>query len=302
MTDAPPASDSAAEEDDGELLEAYMDSDKGVVKDRWGDPLTGSVWYILSGKWLKQWKIYKEKVDLTGENVDRRAPGPVDNSDILMDPGTYYTTEEGTQYDRMLKAGISLNVDYAILPPAAWELLKRKYGVLPGSEIPRFSIQQTAVRTFVELVLREFRLVVVLPDYTVVDPKPLFVSRKQKVRELTARIAKVAAPLTALKTLFPGDLTLWELDYSSGLDTLRERITHREAGKVVELLGKRLVSQEETMDEADIPMFAIIVAEVRLPDSNWLFSREVNQFRCEGCRKISFGVPLKCECGKVRAM
>jgi hypothetical protein len=300
MTDAP--SMPAADEDDGQLLEAYIDSDKGVTKDRWGEPLHGSVWYILSLKWLKQWQIYKEKVDLTGENVDKRSPGPVDNSDILMDPGSFYTTEDGSQYDRIMKAGVALNLDYTILPPAAWELLKRKYGVLTGSEIPRFSIQQTAIHTFVELVLREFRLVVILPDFTVVDPKSLYVSRKQKVRELAERVAKVAAPLTLSKALLPADLTLWELDYSSGLDTLKDRIVHREAGKPVELLGKRLISQEETMDEADIPMLALIVAEVRNPDSPWLFSREVNQFRCENCKKKSFGVPIKCECGKVSAI
>lgn len=298
MTDASSQPDAAQEEDDGQLLERYIARDQGIVKDRWGEPLVGSSWFILSLKWYKQWKIFKGKVNITEENVDRRAPGPIDNSDILQSPETYYATQEGSQYDRVMRNGVALNLDYVIIPPAAWELLKNKYGVLPGSEIPRFSIQQSAVRTFIELVLREFRLVVVFPDFTLIEPKSIFVSRKQKIRELIERVAKVIS--TPEKQVTVTDLTLWELDSSSGLDGLKDRISRRESNKPVELLGKRLVSQDETMDEADLPMLATIIAEVREPNTTeWLFSRDVNQFRCEGCRRLSFGVPLKCDCGKV---
>lgn len=50
MTDAP--SEPAADEDNGQLLEAYIGSDEGIIKNRWEKPLPGSIWCIISLKRL----------------------------------------------------------------------------------------------------------------------------------------------------------------------------------------------------------------------------------------------------------
>ena len=298
-----PSTEGSEERDDGKLLDEYTEQDAGVTKDRWGDPVVGSQWFLLSTKWLKQWKLYKGKVNTTGLDVDTRSPGPIDNSDIQHDPSAYYRTSEGSNLDTALRPGAALNLDYSILPPKAWHLLTSIYGVKDGSTMVRYSTQQTATQTYVELALRELKLCVVKGDYELVEPKSVYISRRQKVKELYERTGKVLGVAVPPGALITDIITLWELDTNTGLDGLKDRIRLKTENKPVELLGKRLTRLDESIDDAELPMMAIVIVEIRpAVDRNWLFSREVNQFRCEGCRKPAYGTPVKCDCGKVSGM
>jgi hypothetical protein len=107
--------------------------------------------------WWSTWKQYSM-------SAGTDPPESIDSEDILIDEGSY-TEDPANDYTRnVVKSGLTCEVDYTLVTPEVWALLKEKYGVKSGrSEIERFSVMNSEVDTIVEVTLRPVRFVMVPP-------------------------------------------------------------------------------------------------------------------------------------------
>lgn len=284
--------------DEAMLVTTYINSNSGVLLDRNGQPAVGSQWYLLSMQWYRRWQMYHGLMDRTGEEA--RAPGEIDNSDILLEREKYYCLGENVQSDRVLKPGVELDEDFILLPPTAWDLLSSRYQVKPGSIIPRFSIQQKGIQTTVEITLRELQLAIVYPGYILSPSKAMYVSRKLRVSGLYQHVKLILSSLPNGNTA--KEISIWELDAKSNWDELKDRIGSREKSQLVEFPGGRLTTMEESMDDADLGAGQLLVAEVQGIGENWSFARTSRRFKCEICKKKFFYQGIRCTCKLVMGM
>lgn len=283
-----------SESDEGRLIEICLTHNSGVVLDRSGEPVVGSSWYLLSTQWYRKWQLYQGLIDHTGEETD--PPGPIDNSDILLPQGEYYSLGSNNPCDTVLNPGLVCDVDYLPLPPSAWNVLSTNYGVKTGSVVTRYSIQQTTSTTFIEVNLREIKLAVVMPEYSLVPPtKAIYVSRKLKVGGLYRQVSEV------IRVHFNSTrgVSLWEFDKKSSWTDLTESISRRKPGELVEFPGGRLTVMDEDMDDLEVASGDVLVAEVQGLGEKWSFSRLSKRWKCELCRKKFFTGGIQCRCKMV---
>ena len=260
--------------DEAKLVETYINSNSGVNLDPSGQPSAGSQWYLVSMKWFRRWQMYHGLVDRTGETEDLQSPGEIDNSDILLESEKYYCLGETTPSDTVIRQAMTLDEDFKALPPNAWEVLSTKYGVKPGSTVPRYSIQQKGHFTTLEITLRELQLAVVLPGYVLFPPRALYTSRKLKVKNLYGQVKRILCSLKAANFSATQGLSLWELDTQSNWEDLQGKIEAREKSQLVEFPGGRLTEMEEDMDEAGLGAGQLLVAEAQGPGESWSFARK----------------------------
>lgn len=286
--------------DEAKLVETYTNTNSGVILDRSGQPAVGANWYLLSMKWYSRWQMYHGLVDRTGDTEDLQSPGEIDNSDILLEAEKYYCLGENTQSDRVLKPELTLDEDFKALPPNAWTVLSSRYGVKPGSIVPRFSIHQKGTLSTIEITLRELQLAVVLPGYILIPPKAIYVSRKLRVSGLYLQVKEILCSLKSANFSSSQELSIWELDTQSNYEVLKGKIDSREKSQLVEFPGGRLTVMEEDMDEAGLAAGQLLVAEVQGPGESWSFARISRRIKCEMCRKKFFSEGIRCNCRLVR--
>jgi hypothetical protein len=94
----------------------------------------GSIWYVLSMKWLSKWQRYVHAA-MGGEN-----PGKIDNSDILVDlkqEGQYLVEKRADSLwqNTHFQLDIAENRDYVLINEEIWEFFVGIYGYEPNQAI-----------------------------------------------------------------------------------------------------------------------------------------------------------------------
>ncbi|GAB6033494.1 Ubiquitin carboxyl-terminal hydrolase 15 [Chamberlinius hualienensis] len=87
----------------------------------------GEVRYLLDTHWFKNWKKYVafEKWEASNLGEQSAHPGPIDNRPLLKDPDS----GSGEMKEHLVE-----ELDYVFLPPEAWDLLVKCYGLMEGQE------------------------------------------------------------------------------------------------------------------------------------------------------------------------
>ncbi|ESO00675.1 hypothetical protein HELRODRAFT_101065 [Helobdella robusta] len=123
---------------------------KSKIKPLLGTKLSlNDTWYLIDGKWFKQWQTYVSFDDVENNNIldDSIYPGPIDNSQLLLD-------------SNKLKPDITEEVDYYFLPQKAWDLFVMWYSLAEDQEpIARKVISQGVFNNhlIIEMYLLELK-------------------------------------------------------------------------------------------------------------------------------------------------
>ena len=73
----------------------------------------GEHYYVVSCRWFKSWKMYTNyDWDYRSNSMNHERPGPIDNSSLV---------EEDD--DNYVKKSMLENIDFIVLPEAAWDKL-----------------------------------------------------------------------------------------------------------------------------------------------------------------------------------
>ena len=99
----------------------------------------GDIWCLVSCSWFKKWRLYAS--NKPAYNLQSLHPGPIDNSNLFCTSG-------------LVKRGLVHNLDYKLVPEAAWKLLIDKFGA-NGTAIRRWVVEYGSFRksTRVEVYL-----------------------------------------------------------------------------------------------------------------------------------------------------
>ncbi|CAN0121574.1 unnamed protein product, partial [Hapterophycus canaliculatus] len=94
----------------------------------------GDVWAVLDKKWWQRWQLYTgcHEVALQAGDPPAPHPGPIDNSDLVLDAGTPGTVP-GT--GRRLRLRRVRGFHFVVIPQEAWIALHAWYG--GGPALPR---------------------------------------------------------------------------------------------------------------------------------------------------------------------
>lgn len=103
-------------------------------------PPAGTKWYILSMTWWNAWKSFTSG---TSEH-----PGAIDSENILQPASSHLVDNDNPDdyTNNIVKSGLQLEVDWTMLSPKIYDLLKSKYGI-SGREIVRYSVQANEFET-----------------------------------------------------------------------------------------------------------------------------------------------------------
>jgi len=296
-----------AQEEARTITALLNEEEDGIDRDDFGNARAGTCWNILSGTWYRKWRrthgLSNGRSD--SDLVSEEALGPIDNGDILLDREEYYRGDgSSADLDTVLKAKLILGEDYVIVPPKAWEILVRSYGVKEGSEIQRKSIPMPRSKeTQVEVTLRKLLLGVYIPgEKKLLDPKAIYLSRKHNIGDLKTRI------LVALRGLVPSDslkadhFRLWQVaQYLAFENNVKKQFAEREEGAILDFPGKLLTEDHLTLDEADIMFDTLLIAEFKESEGNWLYrcSDSAAKPKCSFCLETIADTPLQCFCKNV---
>lgn len=154
------------------------------------DPVSGTRWYLLSTSWLLRWKRYKglDPCDTP------EPPGPIDNTDIVVSQGDFYTSLAKEDYRNVVVSpALAVGLDYVLMPEKPWQMLKRLYTVA-GPTIVRYSIATGESSSTVEILLKPV-LVTIIPkrdkELVLPSPKIIYVSRRDDQNRLKERLVDV---------------------------------------------------------------------------------------------------------------
>ena len=90
-----------------------------------GELLKGDIWCLVDCDWFRQWRLYSN-ADKT-RNTKSMHPGPINNSRLINSTG-------------LLRDKLVHNIDYKLVPIAAWMRLEKAYGVT-GPTIRRWVVE-----------------------------------------------------------------------------------------------------------------------------------------------------------------
>lgn len=296
-------------EDEARTIAALLNQeDDGIERDDFGNVKVGTMWNILSGRWYRQWRRSHGLPTSKGDGETQESLGPIDNSDILLPREEYYCGDgSSTDLDTIMKPKVVLDDDYLILPPKAWSLLVHNYGLLPNSEIHRKSIPLPKTKeTQVEVTLRKLLLSVYLPtEQKLLDPKPIYFSRKHTLADVKARILLILRPVIPTDCLKADNFRLWRLEPFLKFETdIKKPFIEREQGQILTFPGKLMSEDTKSLDEADLMFETMLVAEFKESEGNWLYrSPEIAvKPKCSYCQHGIEKNPIVCYCKKVRFM
>ena len=77
----------------------------------------GQRWFVLSHAWLRRWEAFASDAELADDDAVAEPPPPIDNAPLLAPGGA------------ALRPDLMEDVDFVLLPPAAWGLLVHWYGL-----------------------------------------------------------------------------------------------------------------------------------------------------------------------------
>lgn len=294
-------------EEEARTIQALMNQEEdGIERDDFGNAKAGTIWNILSGSWYRKWRAThglsngRLPCDLQSEE----ALGPIDNADILLDKEEYYVGDGSCpRLDTVMKAKLLQGEDYLIMPPKAWEILAGNYGVKPGSVIQRVSIPLPRTKeTQVEVTLRKLMLgVYISGEKKLLDPKAIYLSRKATLSDMKSRLLVVLQNIVPSDSLRTDNFKLWQLSQYLTFETdIKKQFAEKEEGAILAFPGKLLTEDSLTLDEAEIMWEAVLVAEFKESEGNWLYrSPDVTiKPKCSYCQ-AAISNPIQCFCKKV---
>lgn len=294
-------------EEEARTITALLNQEEDEIeRDDFGNVRTGTSWNILSGDWYRKWR---RTHGLSNGRSDRdlqsdEALGPIDNADLLLDKEEYYRGDGSSPIlDTVMKAKLILGEDLLIVPPKAWDILVRSYGVKEGSEIQRKSIPLPRTKeTQVEVTLRKLLLGVYIPgEKKLLDPKAIYLSRKHTIGDLKTRILVVLRGLVPSDSLKADNFRLWQLaQFLTFEKDVKKQFTEKEEGAILDFQGKQLTEDSLTLDDAEIMFETLLIAEFRESGGNWLYRcpDSVAKPKCSFCQNPIATAPLQCFCKK----
>ena len=295
-------------EEEARTIQALLNQEEdGIERDDFGNVKAGTIWNILSGTWYRKWKathgLSNERLpcDLQSEE----ALGAIDNADILLEREEYYVGDGSCpRLDTVLKAKLQQGEDYLIVPPKAWEILAGRYGVKTGSVIQRVSIPLPRTKeTQVEVTLRKLMLgVYIFGEKKLIDPKAIYLSRKATLGDMKARLLLVLQSIVPSDSLRTDNFKLWQLSQYLTFETnVKKPFTEKEEGATLTFPGKLLTEDSLTLDEADIMWEAVLIAEFKESEGNWLYRSPETMIKpkCSFCQNLIPNAPIQCFCKKV---
>lgn len=255
-------------------------------------PDAGSEWYLLTTKWLNQWKVYVGVLPATSADV--RHPGTIDNSDLLL-TDDYVKDPEGNP---VTLATLRCEIDYVICPPVCWNYLTEKYGVKEGSVIKRKSIQISDFETKVEVMLKPVVFGIVPKKGSLltklIGPLTLYTSRKSTKRELTAKF------LSYINSSLNGrygeaHIRLWKLSISYNYQEFEEFMLKPENCGDNDFNPNTLfpghLLANQTLEDCELADEDIVICELRDEHNTFRFKT----WKCFSCNEL-LTTMISCDC------
>uniref|UniRef100_A0A2P2KY21 Ubiquitin carboxyl-terminal hydrolase n=1 Tax=Rhizophora mucronata TaxID=61149 RepID=A0A2P2KY21_RHIMU len=202
----------------------------------------GNLYYVVSTRWFSRWEKYVDEDSQSFDGVASSmadAPGPVDNSDIVIENGTGTVADDLELIPNLLEGK-----DYVLLPQKVWEKLVQWYS--GGPALPRKMILQGVFNKM------QFNVEVYLLRLKLIDSRDhseftMRLSKKASLDELYKRVC-------ALRGIKQEKTSIW--DYFN---------KHKHA---------KLIASNKTLEESNLQMDQEILLEPQSGGSSPLFGKD----------------------------
>ncbi len=282
--------------------------------------------YVVSARWMKQWKQY---VGIQSKGLaqfcvkvpttkGKSRPGPISNDDILEDPAKLYASNDPEDmYNVALRPDMREKADYKLLNRRQWEYL---HGIYQGNPIrrercgvaadpvSRIEVHFANINLIVLPNRSEFAIDKILPE------KHMCCGHRWTLSQVKERIARIlSVPPYARKV---GLLRLWKLSPLSTYDEvlrslmarrtrIRNAVIENKDEKVDENAGIEFPGLcldqlgNLTMDACHVRPTDKVIVELANEKGEFIFKyfKNVKIGRCDNCLQEK---PLTqgCKCGK----
>jgi ubiquitin carboxyl-terminal hydrolase 4/11/15 len=236
----------------------------------------GSLWHIISKNWLSSWESHLK--------LGSPSPGAIsnkdllENDDLLADPRPSKASTNLT-----LKAGLQEKVHFEVVPKAAYNFLRSRYGE-DDSVLKRWciSLADDGSGLHVEVRLKPLNLVI-LPCQQE-KPFKVLISRIETLSQLKQKV------ILARPELSKKDFRTWVLRGSNHFSQLK-------SNRKTDVKGKLLLNAKLMIEDCEIAENDLVVAEFKFNDDWLLFNSEQlcafcrnsgNLRKCTGCGNTKY--------------
>ena len=252
----------------------YIDK---MIKETDDFPPAGTKWYILSTKWWNDWKAFTSG---TGDH-----PGAINSEDILQ-PASSHLVDNLSADDytnTIVKTGLQIEVDWTMVSPSIYDLLKSKYG-LSGREILRYSVQANEFETKVEVTLRPISITWIPPrgeDVKLHEVMTMHISNKAGLGEVRDKVLKFYNQQSGYDTLEDVNYTrLWKLKPTLNHAKLQTWLNENQSmtnDAVFHSFPGFTLDHTCKLADIDLGYEDIMVMETKTGDLKWRFIKPLEQ-------------------------
>ncbi len=288
--------------------------------------------YLVSKKWIKRYKGYlglKPRFALYDQQPPivkgAEPPGPMSNEDILESPDKYLQSDDPTDiYNMVLKYDMRDHYDFKILNEQRWKYLYERYGGVPIKReqyVETYSSYSSYVYQEVTPLKLNLALLPIRDDFDtakIVEEKPLYISKRNSLTALKARIAKVFNHYYKGGLPFDsGRFRLWKLDdrtLPAGLMTKLQAQTptiktaqiknvdgplEENAGIDFPGLALEMLGEEKPLDVAGVYEYDRLYLEQANARGEFIFRyrKNVQIRKCDYCFKVR-PILVICRCNE----
>jgi len=193
----------------------------------------GDVGYLLSMKWLDEWKriVYYEsfyrnmKPEYDPEKT-KEIP-PISNDELIMEKDSFYMdVDPNSYYNFILRPNIKMNVDYKPVDEDTWKFFHSRYG---GTEIKRFYYKTYSFGADIEAKLKEYKVVILPPLESwdrskITNPKSIFVSKHDTFNKLLERLENILNSEKYNMNISQDRMRAWKLAYNADINKVDQEI------------------------------------------------------------------------------
>ncbi|CAG9325083.1 unnamed protein product [Blepharisma stoltei] len=254
------------------IIDRTSIEEDGIKRNSNGIPATGSIWYVISTNWLEKWKsLYRNSEETKGFSI-----GKVDNTDIISLPTHNIWTLSA---ETILKPGLTLGLEYEIVPPRVWKYFKLNFGIQKGSEIIRTSVNSNKNETNVEITFKPLQIFFVIRkrDFFPEIPVTFYISHYAKTSDLIRKVRDLYKEKT-VNNLDIRNIRIWHIDANINYSEFKEKI--KKTGNRVP--GK--LARDSSLEDAEIADNDLIVAEIKQTLDEWFLEMEKTNIKlCKAC-------------------
>lgn len=286
------------------LLSWIDGKDDGVTR-IFNSPEEGTKWYVVSTKWLNNWKRANKLTD----DLDSEEPKPlgeIDSQDIIDTDPSHHISK-----NYILKPSAKLGIDYEILPKKAWSFLKSRYSY--KQKIKRKSISVSNDSTFIEITLFRVRCLFIFDKSLKFDSiKTFYVSKNDSISLLVERLHNFNLETAGTNEYWTSKL--WKLsvnemigrpeetkgsENNTQVDLTKGELEEREKTAIekikllvtnykysqIQFPGQLIEKSSNKISECDLADNEIFVLETKRGYMGTDIFKEKPRFLCEFCRK-----------------